>query len=125
MTDRAGRLRGLADILETRWTTQCAADDSARPAFDVTIPTRELDAVIQALRESAADLTAAEAERDTARMHASRQSAVQILRDNAAYCAARAEGAERGRWLAHVAAYDEVLLLGARAVEDGPLVPEA
>ena len=54
------RLRGIAEIFSTRWITQRAADDSARPAFEVIIPTRELDAAMKAMREAADALVSAE-----------------------------------------------------------------
>jgi hypothetical protein len=50
------RLQFLADTLETRWTVQRNADDSARPNLEVDIPARELDATIATLREVAAAL---------------------------------------------------------------------
>lgn len=55
-SDIAHRLAFLADTLQTRWTTQHSADDSARPAFELDIPTREIDAVITVMREAAAAL---------------------------------------------------------------------
>jgi uncharacterized protein (DUF885 family) len=53
------RLMFLADTLNTRWVTQRSADDSARPAFVVEVPAREVDATITAMREAAAALSGA------------------------------------------------------------------
>ena len=53
----AKRLTFLAETLNTRWVTQRAADDSARPALIVEVPAREVDATITSLRETAALLT--------------------------------------------------------------------
>lgn len=52
------RLEGLALILETRVKVEMSADDSARPAYTLSIPTLEIAATIPALREAAAALSA-------------------------------------------------------------------
>lgn len=52
------------------------------------------------------------------------QAAVRTLRENAAACVTRSEGVDWVRWTAKVDAYDEVLTLWTRAIEDGPRVPE-
>jgi hypothetical protein len=48
------RLVFLADLFSTRMFTARCADDSARPAFSVDMPVRELDAAVVAMREAAA-----------------------------------------------------------------------
>jgi hypothetical protein len=48
----------IAELLNRRWVTQRGADDSARPAFIVEIPARDLDATIKILREACEALAA-------------------------------------------------------------------
>jgi hypothetical protein len=50
------RLEFLADLFNTRMVTARSADDSARPALEVDMPKRELDAAMSAMREAAAAL---------------------------------------------------------------------
>jgi hypothetical protein len=47
------RLTFLADLINTRMVTARASDDSARPSFEVDMPTRELSAVVDVLKEAA------------------------------------------------------------------------
>jgi hypothetical protein len=64
------RLQFIADLFNTRMVTARAADDSARPAFEVGMPTRELTAAVTVMQDALAIVDQLRSERDAFKQEA-------------------------------------------------------